>query len=244
MLLGVSSPTCWLSSGASCPRLPPPLSSSNPRKTMSPTTPRPPPPSAIPPPPPMPRPRPRTSVTCPVSSRAPRRKRIWMPYLQVAPRKRRYRHAEGEREVRGRPEEERRARRVGAAERPEPQHEPREPGRVEREPVERVLVQRVEREEPPGRPRDLLEARRVDHVADLAEKARDEAAAEDHQRADAVRRRREEDGAEDADRGHDHDGGRELEPRREQPVGRPAARPPRDPHEREVDAQHVEHAHG
>src|SRR5215217_5302669 len=132
MLLGVSWPTCWLSSGASCPGRPPPppLSSWNARKTLSPTTPSPPPPSAIPPPPPMRRP--RTSVTCPVSSRAPRRKRIWMPYLQVAPRKRRYRDAEGEREVRGRPEEERRARRVGAAERPEPEHEARKPRRVHR----------------------------------------------------------------------------------------------------------------
>src|SRR5215218_831528 len=124
MLLGVSSPTCWLSSGASCPRLPPPLRSWNARKTMSPTTPSPPPPRAIPPPPPVRRP--RTSVTCPVSSRAPRRKRISLLYLEVASRKRRHRRSEREREIGARPEKQLRARRVGAAEWPELQHEGRE----------------------------------------------------------------------------------------------------------------------
>src|SRR5829696_2520353 len=119
-----------------------------------PATPRPPPPSASPPPPPMRRP--RTSVTCPVSSRAPRRKRTPNPYLQVASRKRRQCGGQNEREVRGRPQEQRRPRRVRTPERAEPEHEARETGRVDRQAVQRVLVERVEGQEPPRRARDVL----------------------------------------------------------------------------------------
>src|SRR6266511_3762088 len=205
-------------------------------------TPRPPPPSASPPPPPMRRP--RTSVTWPVSSRAPRRNRMDEPYLEIARRKQGNRRTTDEREVRDRPHEERRARRVGAAERAEPQHVARESRRVDGQPVQRVLVERVERQEPPRGARDRLESRRVDHVADLAEEPREEAAAEDHQRGDAVRRRGEEDGAEDADRGHDDNGACDLEARHDQPIRRPPSRPPRDRDERAVDREDVDDAHG
>src|SRR3954449_1243197 len=124
--------------------------------------PRPPPPTAIGPPP-----TPRRSWTCDGSSLAPGRNLIGASYLQVANRKRGHRRCEHQRQEHCRPDEQRRARTMGAAEGAELEHDLREAGRVDRQPVQRVLVKSVERQYPPRDPRDVLELLRVDRVPDL-----------------------------------------------------------------------------
>src|SRR3954462_9387663 len=108
----------------------------------TPATPRPPPPTATAPP------LPRRSSPCAGSSRAPGRN-LTSLFLQVPHRERGDSRCEHENEVDDRPREERCARLVRSAKRAELQHEFGETGGVDREPVERVLVQRVEREDPP-----------------------------------------------------------------------------------------------
>src|SRR3954452_11808118 len=137
---------------------------------MIPTIPSPPPPIATgPPKPPPPPPMPRRSSTWVGSSRAPGLNLTRAAYLQVACRKRGERQSEHQREEHGGPHEQRAARVMGAAERPEREHELGKSGRVGREPVQRVLVERVERERPPREARDVLQAGRVDRVPDLTE---------------------------------------------------------------------------
>src|SRR5436305_14541186 len=111
---------------------------------ITPAAPSPPPPRAIPPPP-----GPRRSSTWDGSSFAPGRNLIAASFLQIAKRNRRKCRGADQGEIGGRPGEQRRARVVRAAERPEPEHELGEARRVEGEAMEGVLVERVEREHPP-----------------------------------------------------------------------------------------------
>src|SRR4051795_6253949 len=96
-----------------------------------PTIPSPPPPIATgPPKPPPPPPMPRRSSTWDGSSRAPGLNLTRAAYLQVACGKRGERRSEDQREKDGGPDEQRTARVMGAAERPERQHELGKPRRV------------------------------------------------------------------------------------------------------------------
>src|SRR5581483_8005544 len=88
---------------------------------------------------------------------------------EIAARERDKRSTADERKIRGRPREERCAGVMRAAERPEREHELREARRAAGQAVERVLVEGVEREDPPGEARDVLQLRRMDRVPDLAE---------------------------------------------------------------------------
>ena len=65
--------------------------------------------------------------------------------------------------------------RLGASEGPELDRETREAAALRRDPVERVLVERLERERPRRPVGDGLERLGVERLADLAEQARDEA---------------------------------------------------------------------
>src|SRR6185437_12529507 len=154
----------------------------------TPATPRPPPPTATAPP------LPRRSSTCDGSSCAPERN-LMSRLLQVSYGERGDGGRDDEDEVGDRPREERGARLTGAPERAEREHELGEAGGVDRQPVQRVLVERVERERPPREARDVLQALRVDRMADLAEQPGGEAGAEHHERSNPVRDRREEDRA-------------------------------------------------
>src|SRR6185312_3584326 len=125
----------------------------------TPATPRPPPPTATAPP------LPRRSSTCDGSSRAPGRN-FTQVFLQVAQGERDDSRCEDQTEVGNRPCEERCARLMRSAKRAELQDELCEPGRIDRQAVQGVLVQRVEREHPGRQPRDVLEALRLDGVPD------------------------------------------------------------------------------
>src|SRR5690348_12292815 len=103
----------------------------------TPATPRPPPPTATAPP------LPRRSSTCDGSSCAPDRN-LTPPFLQVPRRERGDSRREHQEEIGDRPREERCARLVRSAKRAEPQYVLGKAGRVDREPVQRVFVQRVE----------------------------------------------------------------------------------------------------
>src|ERR1043166_6293486 len=133
---------------------------------IRPTAPRPPPPSAMPPPP-----RPRRSSTGDGSSLAPGRNLIAASFLQIAECKRGKGRRAHERQVGGSPREQRGAGVGRAAERAEREDELGEPGRVDCQSVERILVERVERKHPPRDASDVLQPLRVNGVADLTEEA-------------------------------------------------------------------------
>src|SRR5437763_8303299 len=142
--------------------------------------------------------------------------------LQIAPREREQRESERGTEVSGGPDPDPPAVHVGAAERPELEEGAREAARVARDQPQPVLVEGLEWQRP-GRDLGSVEDRvRVQRVADRPEQPRDEPGAEEHEDCDPVRRRGEDDGAEDREGDHDHDTTRELEPwpdlRRRRPV--------------------------
>src|SRR3954453_7456160 len=116
-------------------------------------TPSPPPPAATVPP------LPRRSSTCDGSSRAPGRN-LTPPSLQIPHGERGDSRHEDENEVNDRPREQRCARLVRTAERAELDHVLGEAGRVDREPVQGVFVERIERQHPRSEMRDVLQALR------------------------------------------------------------------------------------
>src|SRR6185312_16108515 len=107
----------------------------------TPATPRPPPPTATAPP------LPRRSSTCDGSSRAPGRN-FTQVFLQVAQGERDDSRCEDQTEIGDGPCEERCARLMRSAKRAELQDELGEPGRVDRQAMQRILVQGVEGEDP------------------------------------------------------------------------------------------------
>src|SRR5919106_6184733 len=74
----------------------------------------------------------------------------------------------GERQVGGRPQRQQRPSDLRAAEGAEAQYELGQPVRVGRDPVERVLVERLVRQRPRRPARDRLERFRLERIADLA----------------------------------------------------------------------------
>src|SRR3954452_21538654 len=125
-------------------------------------TPSPPPPTATAPP------LPRRSSTCDGSSRAPGRNLTSPFLLQVAQRERSDSRRDHEHEVDDRPCEKRCARLVRSAKRAELEHVLGEAGRVDRQAVQSVLVERVERQDPRRQARDVLQTLRLDRLPDLS----------------------------------------------------------------------------
>src|SRR5690348_13377359 len=116
----------------------------------TPATPRPPPPTATAPL------LPRRSSTCDGSSCAPGRN-LTRLFLQIPQGERGDGRCDHEHEVDDRPCEERCPRLVRSAKRAELEHVLGEAGRVDRETVQRVLVERVERQHPGRETSDVLQ---------------------------------------------------------------------------------------
>ena len=94
--------------------------------------------------------------------------------------------------------------------------------------MQRVLVERLERQHPRGPAADRAQRVRADRAADLREQPGDEPAAEDHEDGDPVRGRREEDRAEQREGDDERDRIPELGPGEHDLVGPPAPDEPRD----------------
>src|SRR3954462_8859726 len=116
------------------------------------------------------------------------------------------RHA---RQVHQRVRGEQRTRAARAAERPELHDRPGDARHLLDEHAQRVAVEPLERQQPRRRVGDGLKRVRGERGADRPEEAGKEARAEDHQYGDPVRVRRQEDRAEQRERGDDHHRGGE-----------------------------------
>ena len=134
--------------------------------------------------------------------------------------------------------------RLAAAERPQLDSEACHAACVDRQSLQRVLIERLERQRPRSPLRDGEERLRADRLADLPEQAADEPGAEEHEDRDPVRGRGQEDGAEERERDEQHHRRGELEGRCDDAVGRPATGSVRDQHRARIDERDVHRGDG
>src|SRR5919106_1312051 len=172
------------------------------------------------------------------------RPRKLSPRLEILTREGRERRTQHDSEIRDRPERQEGAAGVRAAEGPELDRQTGEPAGLGGDPVERVLVEGLERKRPRRPLGDCLQRVRVERLADLAQQARDQPRPEDHEDRDPVRGRGQEDRPEDAERGDDEDGRRELHAGAQKLVRPPAAGRVRDPRTGGIDGEDVRHTDG